>query len=38
MDLPAQAVGCDILPADDLFWGTVGGAYLNARKGFTQKI
>jgi hypothetical protein len=26
------------LKADDLFWGTVGGAFLNARKGVTQKI
>jgi hypothetical protein len=38
MDLPPQGVGCDIFPTDDLFWGTLRRARLNARKGFTQNI
>jgi hypothetical protein len=39
MDLPPQELGYDILPADDLFWGTAGGAGLNAKKGvYTEKL
>jgi hypothetical protein len=37
MDLPSQGVGCDILPIDDLFWGSVGGSGLNEKKEFTLK-